>query len=106
MPRPEKITKPPQIFLPTGRPVLRWLLPRPPMMKQRAWGSFESLFSSGFTRVSAFEEKVRELANHLGQRERNGSSVAGMPRGEDGRGGRVTDSYIPQLNQHESHRSV
>jgi hypothetical protein len=61
MPRPEKITKQPQIYLPTGRPVLRWLLPTPPMMKQRAWRSFDSLFSSRLERVRTFEEKLRKL---------------------------------------------
>jgi hypothetical protein len=61
MPRPEKIPKPPRIYLPTGRPLLRWLLPPP--IKQRAWADFKTLFDDGLERVRAFEAKVRSGRN-------------------------------------------
>ena len=38
MPRPQRIPKPPQIYLLVGRPLLRWLLQ--PMKPQRAWADF------------------------------------------------------------------
>ncbi len=63
MPRPQNIPEPPKIYLPSGRPVLRWLLLPP--VKQHAWGNLESLFSGGLERVRAFEAKLRELQQKL-----------------------------------------
>jgi hypothetical protein len=61
-PRTKKIPRPPKIHLPTGRPLLRWLLPPPPI-KQRGWADFEALFYSGLARLRAFEKKAAEFAN-------------------------------------------
>ncbi len=59
MPRPQKAPEPSKIYLPSGRPVLQWLLPPP--MKQHAWGNLESLFSGVLERVRAFEAKLRKF---------------------------------------------
>jgi len=59
MPRPQESPEPAKIYLPSGRPVLQWLLPPP--MKQHAWGNLESLFSGGLERVRAFEANLRKF---------------------------------------------
>ena len=64
MPRPQRIPKPPQIYLLVGRPLLRWLLQ--PMKPQRAWADFDSLFD-GSKRLREFKEQVRRLANKSGR---------------------------------------
>jgi hypothetical protein len=61
MPHAEKIPSPPKMHVPTGRPLLKWLLPPP--MKQRAWVDFKSLFDDGLAQARAFEEMLRSLAN-------------------------------------------
>ncbi len=61
VPRAKKIPKPPQLRLPIGRPLLKWLLPPP--MKPRAFADFESLFDDGSAQVRAFEQQLRRLAN-------------------------------------------
>ena len=63
MPRPKRIPDAPKIHLPTGRPLLRWLLPPPPI-KQRGWADFEALFDNGLARLRAFEKKAAELCKH------------------------------------------
>jgi len=60
MPRPKKSPEPPKIYLPTGHPVLRWLLPPPPI-KPGAWADFKLLFDDGLERIRAFEKKAAEL---------------------------------------------
>jgi 4-fold beta-flower domain-containing protein len=60
MPRPKRIPDAPKIHLPTGRPLLRWLLPPPPI-KQRGWTDFEALFDNGLARLRAFEKKAADL---------------------------------------------
>ncbi len=61
MPRAKKISKPPQLHLPIGCPLLKWLLPPP--MKPRAFADFESLFDDGLAQIRAFEEQLQRLAN-------------------------------------------
>jgi len=61
MPHPQKIPPAPRLRLPTGRPLLKWLLPPP--MKQRAWADLESLFDDGLAQIRAFEEQVRSFAS-------------------------------------------
>jgi hypothetical protein len=55
MPRAKKIPPPPQIRMPTGRPVAHWVLPPP--YKGRTWADVESLFS-GLSRVRGFVEQA------------------------------------------------
>jgi hypothetical protein len=56
MPPAQKIPSPPKMHVPTGRPLLKWLLPPP--MKRRVWADFESLFDDGLAQVRAFEEML------------------------------------------------
>jgi hypothetical protein len=59
MPRPEKLPLPPKVHVPSGHPVLTWLLP-PPLSARLQWADFRSLHE-GPKRLRAFERKLRSF---------------------------------------------
>ena len=58
MPRLEKIPRPPKVNLPSGHPVLRWLLMPP--LKRHEWADIKSLFDR-LAQIRAYEEKLRSF---------------------------------------------
>ncbi len=58
MPRSEKIPRPPNVNLPSGHPMLRWLLMPP--LKRHEWADFSAL-SDGLAEIRAYEEKLRRF---------------------------------------------
>jgi hypothetical protein len=59
MPRSEKIRLPPKVNLPSGHPVLRWLLMPP--LKRHEWADIKSLFDR-LAQIRAYEEKAAKFS--------------------------------------------
>jgi len=59
VPRSEQIPQPPKMNLPSGHPVLRWLLPPP--LKRHEWADIKSLFDN-LAQIRAFEKKLRSFS--------------------------------------------
>ncbi len=58
-PQVKKMPKPPNLRVPVGRPILRWL--QRARKPQRAWADYQSLFEDGLAKVRAFELQLQTL---------------------------------------------